>query len=73
MDVKFINIADNLKIEMNKGLSNLSNKLQSEINIIVRIVTNNADKLQAETNAKSNNLHTEIYNLKRSNQNLNCS
>ena len=32
MDVKFINIADNLKIEMKKGLSNLSNKLQSEMN-----------------------------------------
>ena len=64
MGVKFINIAGNLKIEMKKGLSNLSNKLQSEMNTIFRIVTNNADKLQAEMNAKLNNLHMEINNLK---------
>ena len=34
------------------------------MNTIFRIVTNNADKLQAEMNAKLNNLHTEINNLK---------
>ena len=34
------------------------------MNTILRIVTNNADKLQAKKNAKFNNLQAEIYNLK---------
>ena len=34
------------------------------MNTIFRIVTNNADKLQAEMNANFNNLQAEISNLK---------
>ena len=50
---------------MKKVLSNLSNKLQSEMNAIFRIVTNNLDKLQLEMNTKFNNLQvTGLHKLK---------